>query len=422
MRRRATSFALLSILWIGAQCNAADWRQFRGANASGLSNEADLPETWSDEQNIRWKASIPGEGWSAPVVTDGKVIVSTAVSHGEASRESEHSWEVHCLDQATGEVLWKQVAIQGKPRLGKHRANTYASETPVTDGQYVVVYFGMMGVVCYDLDGQLMWRKDLGSYEMRNSWGTASSPAMHDGKVFIQVDSEQDSFLVALDVASGEEVWRKDRQEGSNWGSAMIWQNRLRTELVTNGQTVRSYDPDDGDLLWELDLGDGGVNSTASGTDSVLIVGRAGRDGSALHAVEAGASGDLSSGSGILWSNTTTGPEMSSPLVYEGYVYLLRRNGGQVTCLDASNGDQVFRGRLPDAGEFWASPWAHGGNVYCPDANGSTFVLRPGPEMQVVSVNHLTKSEGTRYWASSAISDGRIFIRSSDTLFAIGVK
>jgi outer membrane protein assembly factor BamB len=234
-----------------------------------------------------------------------------------------------CLDGESGKVLWSKDAIQGKPRLGTHRDNTYASETPVTDGSKIVAYFGMMGVFCHDMDGKELWKKDLGNYQMKNEWGTSSSPIIHNGLVFLQADNEQKSFLVALDLATGNEVWKKDRDETSNWGSPIIWTNGLRSELVTAGKTIRSYRPEDGTLLWQATSSVGGYSSTPSGNSDLLVVGHQGRDGAGMMVVKAGATGDISlkdnekSNSHILWSTQEFAPQRSSPLVIDGQIFLL---------------------------------------------------------------------------------------------------
>lgn len=428
MQLLTTSVGTFLICSLLATANAEDWREFRGPNASGVSTAPQLPTLWDANANIRWQASIPGSGWSAPVVANGRVFVTTAVNNEQTGDKSIHRWEVHCLDAESGESLWKQVAVQAIPRQGKHRDNTFASETPVTDGKYIVAYFGMMGVFCYDVEGELLWQKDLGSFPMKNDWGTSSSPTMHGGKVFLQIDNEQASFIVALDLKTGSEVWRQDRTEKSNWGSAVIWKNPLRTELITSGAIVRSYDPDSGKVLWQLDIGSGGGNSTPSANESVLVVGRGGRGGNSIFAVRPGAAGDISNmpvgepDSSVLWSSSEVGPERSSPLVYQGYVYLLGGRGGQITCLDAKTGQTAFRSRLPKAGSFWASPWAHEGLVYCPDSDGNTFVIKPGSELEIVRTNVLPSNSSTRYWASAALSDNSIFIRSTNTVYAIGAR
>jgi outer membrane protein assembly factor BamB len=407
-------------------CLAADWPQFRGPAANGLSSNADLPEEWDADTNVKWKTAIPGSGWSAPIVSGGKVIVTTAVPIEPDNQESECRFEVHCLDLTTGKTLWQQVATQGKPRIPKHQDNTYASETPVTDGERIVAYFGMTGVFCYDFAGNLLWKKDLGAYPMGGDWGTSSSPAMHDGLVFIQVDNEQDSFLVALDAKNGDERWRLARDEKSNWGSPIIWKNSQRTELVTSGKVVRAYNPNNGAQLWELNIAGGRSCSSPAPYDDLLLVGREDRsergDGAGgLFAVKAGASGDITppedstQSDGVIWSNRRAAPAMASPILCDGLVYILSRNGSIVSCYDAATGEEVYRHRLPGSREFWASPWASDGKIFCPGESGLTHVLASGREFQLIRTNQL---EG-RFWATSALTDNAVLIRSTDTLYCL---
>jgi outer membrane protein assembly factor BamB len=420
----------LIFLALAATCNgshANDWWQFRGPGANGIVQELKLPEVWGTDSNIQWKATVPGEGWSAPIVVGKKVFVTSAVSNGQKNQNSDHVWKVLCLDGESGKVLWSNDAIQGKPRLGTHRDNTYASETPVTDGSKIVAYFGMMGVFCYDMDGKELWKKDIGNFQMKNEWGTSSSPIIHNGLVYLQADNEQKSFLVALDLTTGNEVWRKDRDETSNWGSPIIWTNGLRSELITAGKTIRSYKPEDGTLLWQATSSVGGYSSTPSGNSDLLVVGHQGRDGAGMMVVKAGASGDISlqdnekSNSHILWSTKEFAPQRSSPLVIDGQIFLLGGRNGALICVDAMTGTKLYQDRLPDAGAFWASPWSYKGLVYCPDENGNTFVLKPGPKMDLVRINKLPE-ENARYWASAAASDGMLFIRSTNTLYAVSAK
>ncbi len=318
---------LLLALCSGAY--ADDWHQFRGPNSNGIIEGMRLPEVWSADSNVRWKVAVPGEGWSAPIVVGQKVFVTTAVSSGQKNKNTEHTWKVICLDAVTGKTLWSKDAIQSRPRLGTHRDNTYASETPVSDGSKLVAYFGMMGLFCYDLEGKELWKKDLGNFPMKNEWGTSSSPIIHNGMLYLQIDNEQSSFLVAMDLATGEEKWRKAREETSNWGSPVIWTNSKRTELVTAGKTIRSYDPKDGTLLWQATSSVGGFSSTPSGNADLLVVGHQGRDGAGMMVVKAGASGDVSlksgetSSSNILWSTKEFAPQRSSPLVIDGQIFLL---------------------------------------------------------------------------------------------------
>jgi outer membrane protein assembly factor BamB len=425
MKKSCLLFLSLSLL--SNQVKADDWRQFRGPSSNGVVQNMKLPEEWGTESNIKWKVAVPGEGWSAPIVVGQKVFVTTAVSSGQKNKDSEHNWKVICLEAATGKTLWSKEAIKSRPRLGTHRDNTYASETPVTDGEHIVVYFGMMGLFCYDLEGKELWEKDLGNFPMQNEWGTSSSPIIHDGLLFLQIDNEQKSFLVAFDVATGEEKWRKDREEASNWGSPIVWTNATRTELITAGRTIRSYNPADGALLWQASLNAGGVSSTPSGNNELLFVGNQGRQGAGMMAIRAGAKGDISlkdgetTNSSILWSTKEFGPQRASPIVIDGQVFLPSGRDGQLSCIDAKTGSKLYQTRLPDAGAFWASPWSYKGLVYCPDEKGNTFVLKPGAKLDVVRVNKLPEQDA-RYWATSGASDGTLFIRSTNTVYAVSAK
>lgn len=359
-----------------------------------------------------------------------------------------YRWQVFCLDRATGNVVWKQLALEAKPRIATHGSNTYATETPVTDGERVYAYFGMHGLFCYDFAGKLVWKKDLGSHPTQMGWGTASSPVLEGERLFVQVDNEENSFLVALDRKTGDELWRSPRSERTTWGSPIIWKNKQRTELVTPGsQKVRSYDPNNGQILWELSLGGGQCSATPVGDDSHLYFGMAARGGgfgggpggppdgggrrggpgggggsSSLFAVKAGASGDItpkdgaSTSTGVAWSQPKAGPAMASPLVYQGYVYILEQNGGMVSCYDAKTGKPAYqRERLPGARSFWASPWGSDGKVFCLDDAGTTHVLQAGPEFKVLGKNSLD----AMVWASPAIAGGALFLRSVDHVYCI---
>ena len=405
---------------------AADWLQFRGPNANGVTNDSVVPANWSADENLRWQTDIPGAGWSSPIVINGKLFVTTAITDGPQNAASDYRWEVLCLDAKTGKVLWTKTALEGKPRLETHRDNTYASETPVSDGKYVVAYFGMMGMFCYDFDGALIWKKDLGLHPMAQDWGTSSSPTILDGKVFVQVDNEQSSFVVAIDIRTGDEVWRQPREERSNWGSAIIWENSHRKELVTGGAIVRSYDPNTGNLLWQVDIGNGGLNATPTASGDVLVVGRSGRGGTNFFGIRSGTDEQLAAARGgdsaalVAWNTREFGPNRASPLIVDGLIYLLEGRGGKATIVDSATGVLVTQGRIPDAGEFWASPWSNQGKIYCLDASGQTFVLQPGRTLDVVAKNALPTADNVRFWSTPALADGTLFIRSSKTLYAIG--
>jgi outer membrane protein assembly factor BamB len=363
-----------------------------------------------------------------------------------------YKWQVYCLDCKTGKVLWKELALEGKPRIPIQRSNTYATETPVTDGKRVYAYFGMHGVYCYDFGGTLVWKKDLGAYPTQMGQGPASSPVLDGDRLFLQIDNEEDSFLVALNTKNGDELWRVSRNERTNHCSPVVWKNRQRTELVASGShRVRSYDPATGKLLWELGMGGGRCYSSPVGNADMLYVGceagfgmgggrsRGGDDedretrrggggtgggGGGIFAVRAGAAGDISlkegqtSNAGVAWSQPRGGPEKASPLVYNGHLYILRTNGGIFTCYDAKSGKQLYRQRIPGAAAFWTSPWAADGKIFCLDDAGTTYVLDGGPEFKLIGTNKLNEM----FWASPAVAGRSVYLRSVDHLYCVRAK
>lgn len=335
-----------------------------------------------------------------------------------------YRWKVMCLDASTGAIKWEQLAHEGKPTIPIHRTNTYASETPVTDGERVYASFGSEGLYCYDLEGNLLWSKNLGSYPMMLGWGTGSSPALQAGRLFLQCDNEKESFLVALDAKSGHELWRVPREEKSTWSTPFVWHNKVRTELVTAGaKKMRAYDPATGELLWESANARGRCSATPVATDELLYVGVGGGPGGLgpLLAIRAGAKGDITlekdekSNESVAWMAQRSGPPMASPLVYQGCLYILEQGGGIIACYDAQTGEQHYRKRIDGAKGFTSSPWGYDGKIYCLDEEGTTFVIPVGPEFEVVATNKLDD----RFWSSMAVAGDHILLRGTSRLYSI---
>jgi outer membrane protein assembly factor BamB len=322
-------------------------------------------------------------------------------------------------------VVWEQTVHEGKPRFGKHRTNTFASETPATDGELVIAYFGNTGISCYDLEGKRLWTKDLGAFPTQANWGTGSSPVLFGDAVFVQCDNEQSSFLVAFDKRSGNELWRVPRDEQSNWSTPYLWKNKERTELVAaGGKKIRSYAPATGELLWEMQ-GSGRTSLTPVGSDELLYVdsvvrftGSPGR----LAAIRAGAAGDISltpketSSPAVAWSVTLNSYRNASPLLYADCLYMTEQHQGVVRCFDARTGKLHYQKRLPQATGGNASPWAMGNRICCLDEVGLTVVFEPGPEFTVVASNKLDED---MFWASAAVAGNRLILRSLETLYCI---
>lgn len=417
---KLTPLALLAAL-AALTAHARDWPQFRGPGSDGAAAGVGAPTTWSESENIAWRVDVPGEGWSSPIVVGDKALLTTAVP---VAGSDAYRFEVHCYVLGSGELEWKRVAHEGKPREPRHRDNTFASETAVSDGERVYAYFGMNVLACYTLDGEPVWQKDLGAYPMDNDWGTSSGPVVTGGKVFIQIDNETDSHLVALNTSDGSEAWRAERpDEVSNWSTPVVWQNSQQTELVVGGRTVRAYDPATGELLWSLNAG-GRSCAGATAIGDVLYVGNEDRSSqggapSGLYAVKAGATGTLQPSqpdANLLWANQRGAAGISSPLVYDGLIYVPERRGGMMRVHDAATGEQLTRKRLPGSGVVWASPLAVDGRVLVLDESGKTFAVKPGADLEVIDVNQL---EGGRFWSTPAVTDRTLLIRSALRLYCV---
>ena len=439
MRPTTTTAFLLSVL-LGSGLSAADWPQFRGRGGTGVSDEKGLPDTWDSKTNILWTREVPGRGWSSPIVWQGRVILTSAVSSaGEESPKKGlymggekkeppadvHRYAVLCYDHATGKPLWERTVHEGKPLTAKHVKNTFASETPATDGERIYALFGNVGLFALDPKGKPLWSKIWPPVRTRMGWGLAASPVVHDGRVYVVNDNEDKSFIEALDAKKGDTIWRVERDEKSNWATPCIWTNEKRVvEIVTAGtRKVRSYGID-GKLLWEA----GGMSSITIPTpfvkDGLLIVGSGFVMDSKqpIYAVRPGASGDITPGDDgsrsefIAWHAAKAAPYNPSMLAYGDHLYVLF-DRGLISCHDVKTGKVVGeRKRIEQgAGEFTASPWAYEGKVFCLSEDGDTYVFEAGPKLELVRKNSL----GEMCCASPAVSGGTLFIRTLTKLHAI---
>jgi outer membrane protein assembly factor BamB len=322
MRRIAIASWLAFSLAGTVFAETINWPQFRGANSDGLADGSTLPESWSTTENVVWKTEIPGWGWSSPVVWGDKIFVTSAVSErdreklviggypgGQVKPTEMHRWMTYCLDFDTGKIVWEREAHKGVPPEERHPRNSYANASPITDGERVYACFGNIGLFCYAMDGEKLWEKRWGSFRMRGGWGPGASPVLHNDRIYVVNDNENEkgSFLTALDKTTGEEVFKVERDERSNWSTPYLWENAKRTEIVTIGTgKIRSYDVD-GKLLWELTGTSGLVSLMPLAKDGLLFVG-AGYHYGPLYAIRPGASGDISVASGetthdwIAWS------------------------------------------------------------------------------------------------------------------------
>jgi outer membrane protein assembly factor BamB len=440
-----------------------NWPQFRGPESNMVAPGKNLPAEWGNDKNIKWKYKIEGFGWSSPIVWGNKVFIVASIPEKlvsepmpqnlstiveEEEREDTvvvagpppprpprppqdttgflkdtYRWEVTCINLNTGKELWKQVAYNGNPRVKKHSLNGYASETPVTDGKRLYVYFGMTGIFCYDLDGKFLWKKDIGAYKTQNGWGTGSSPVIYKDILYIQNDNEQNSFLIAIDAATGDEKWRVERNEKTNYTTPFIWKNKVREELVTLGKTFRSYDLKTGNLLWEMKAGgEQSIPSPVADENRIYLANAGGREvKSNLFAIKAGATGDItpkdsiSLNNWIEWSFPNANPGNSSPLLYKGLLYFLGSEGRAFTCLNSADGKQVYKTSIKALAETWASPWAYDDKICFYDERGVTRIIKAGEKFELLSENRLKD----RFWASPAITDNSYIFKGVDFLYCI---
>jgi outer membrane protein assembly factor BamB len=423
------------------QPQGAQWTKFRGPDAGAVADDPRLPDTWSETTNVTWKTDIPGLGWSSPVVWDDHVFLTTAVSAGEerqpvrglydpgaasgATRSTAgHRWVVYDLDFETGDVRWSREIAAAVPQIERHLKNSFASETPVTDGERLYVYFGTIGLVAaLDLTGEVLWRRDLGVFNGRQRFGTAASPALHGGRLYVVNDNSTASFLVALDAATGDEVWRVERDEVENWATPLVWENDLRTEIVTAGlRRIRSYDLD-GQLLWEVGGMTVNVVPTPFARDGLVYIssGYPGGMPRPVYAIRPGASGDISLSPGengndfIVWYQPMLGTYNTSALVYEGHYYTLLDRGFLLNH-DAQTGREVYgRTRIKPGSGFTASPWAYNDRIFLMGEDGDTFVIRAGSEFELLHTNSLNEMA----LATPAVVRGSLLLRTQTKLYRI---
>ena len=426
--------------WFPCTTRAADnWPQFRGPTGSGVSTNPGLPGTWSGADRVAWKTPIPGRGWSSPIVWGQRIFITTAIQEGgeiepvkkglylggdRPAPGETHRWIVYCLDLASGKIVWEKEVHRGVPQHGHHLKNTLASETPVTDGERVFAYFGNVGLFCFDLEGKPLWSKRWESVPTRFGWGTAASPVLHGDRIYVVNDNDKQSFLVALDTKTGEPIWRVERDEKSNWATPFVWENEKRTEIVTSGTgKVRSCGLD-GQLLWEL----GGMSvitiPTPFAAHGLLYVtsGYVMDRRKPLFAIRPGAVGDISleedqvSNEYIVWCQKQAGPYNPSPIVYGDYLYVLY-DMGLLACYHAKTGEEIYGKRRigPGARAFTSSPWAYDGKIFCLSEDGDTFVIRAGPEFELLGKNSL----GELCMATPAIVRDGLIIRTESHVFRI---
>lgn len=435
-------FALLVFANTSASIFAqSPWPQFRGLGARGIASDETIPNRWTSEDNVLWKTDIPGRGWSSPIVCNDRIYLTTVVNSEEDTEAkkglyfggdrtkppaSNHRWVALCLDLHSGKALWERVVHEGVPETPIHIKSSYASETPVTDGHRVYFCFGGVGIFCFDLDGNEVWRHALPPLPTRYGWGAAASPTLADGRLYYCNDNEQQSQLICLDASSGKVIWEVPRDEKSNWSTPFVWRNSQRTELVTAGTgQIRSYDLN-GNLLWSLSGMSSITIATPYAVEDLLYIssGYVMDSKRPIYAIRPGASGDISlaedqtASEFIVWSQPKSAPYNPSTLVHENRLYVLY-DRGMLACYNASTGEEIYKQqRIPEGRAFTSSPWVMGDHIYCLNEDGTTFVFQPGDTLELLHTNPL--SEDDMGMATPAIANGKLLIRTAARIYCIG--
>ena len=442
------------ILWLafsGPAALAQNWPQFRGPDAGGIASGRPTPTTWDVKkgEKLAWKQPVAGLAHSSPIIWGDRLFLTSVVrKKGEAklsslygspgygagesvADEGELEFVVQCLDKRSGEVLWKRVVHQGKPRVKRHPKSSHGNPTPVCNAERVIASFGSEGLFCLDHDGELKWKRDLG---LLNSgapgnkdkagyqWGFASSPIIHGNRVFVQCDHEGASFVAALDLDTGKDVWRNMRDENSTWSSPTVYANSAsgKPQLILNGyKHIGGYDLATGAEIWKLSGGgDVPVPTPVVAHGLVFLTSAHGRS-RPIRAIKFDATGTLGADpeqeEHLAWVIRRRGVYMQTPLVHGELLYCCS-DGGAVGCYDAKTGDMHYRERIGGGlTGFSGSPVANGDRLYFSGENGEVFVVKAGEDFVVLATNDM----GEECMSTPAISDGTLYFRTRGHVVAI---
>lgn len=431
--------------------DVSSWPTWRGSSGAGLAPEAKPPTTWSEEKNIKWKTRVPGAGYSTPIIWQDRIFLVTAIEGTEptspaAIAESAqdatsarggkrgagrkggggfgggpaptkpYEFVVLALDRGTGKTIWQKTARKEVPHEGRHQTNTFASASPVTDGEYLYVPFGSRGFYCYDLDGNLKWEKDLGDMRTRGGFGEGASPALAGRWLIINWDHEDQSFIVALDKKTGAEVWRRERDEISSWSTPLIVEHAGQQQaIVAASKRTRSYDVATGEVLWEAaGLTGNVIPMPVAGHGMVYVM--SGFRGFSIQAIKLSSRGDVTETDNIAWSLRRSAPYVPSPVLSGDRLYMSKSNDAYLSCLNALTGEVYYQDQaLPGVRSIYASPLAANGHLYIVGREGTVMVIKDAPTFEIVSTNTLND----RIDASPVMLEKELFLRGHEYLYCI---
>ena len=420
-----------------------NWPTWRGPLATGEALVGNPPVEWNENNNIRWKIPIPGKGLSTPVIWGDQIFITTAVSFGKIvnpekvngqtkhamwmrmsgvskTTENIQQFIIYSISRKSGKILWEKIVREDFPHEGTHKDASWASNSCVTDGECVIASFGSYGLYCFDLQGTLIWNKDLGDMKIRNSFGEGSSPVLYQNNVIINWDHEGTSFITVLDKKTGNTIWKKQRDEVTSWSTPIVVEVNEKPQIIVSASgNSRGYDLASGKVIWKLSgLTKNVIPSPVYSNGMVYLM--SGFRGNALQAINLNvAKGDLQESPAVVWTFDKNTPYTPSPLLYKGKLYFLRSNNEQLTCADAKTGKIYYtKQKLDGMKGVYASPVGAKGRVYIVGRNGVCYVIKPGPVYQVLAKNVLDDG----FDASPAIVGNELFLRGLKYLYCIARK
>lgn len=415
-----------------------NWPHWRGPGKMGVSPNGDPPLEWGESKNVKWKKAIPGKGHATPIIWGDRMFILMAVETNKVVRPAEqtdeqqggrrrgprgtratnvHKFIVLAMNRHTGEILWQRIVAEELPEEATHDLGSWASNSPITDGEHLYAYFGSRGLFCFDMEGNLKWERDFGQMSKRNEFGEGSSPALYRDKIIINWDHEGQSFIVALDKKTGKDIWKVDRDEGSTWVTPFVIEYEGKPQvIIPASKLVRSYDVETGKLIWEC----GGLTSNCIPMPIVIdgiVVVMSGHRGFSLMAIDLSkAKGNITDSDAIVWTLERDTPYTPSPVLYDNKLYFLKSNNGILSCFDPKTGKEFYsKQRLEEMGGVYTSPVAAKDRIYIVGLNGTMYVVQPGPEFKILAKNKLLD----KFNASPVIVGNRIYLRGYKNLYCI---
>lgn len=435
----------LACSMMSSQVNASEyndnWPTWRGPLFSGEAVKGSPPTVWSETKNVKWKIPIPGKGLSSPVIWSDQIFITSTVSLDKKAseevvkklREEQPDWlknsgsgnvtefiqqfVIYSIDRKSGKTLWHKAVREQFPHEGTHKDGSWASQSCVTDGKYLIASFGSFGIYCFDLKGNMIWEKDLGDLNIRATFGEGSSPVLYKDYLIINWDHEKDSYIYVLNKTNGDIIWKKERDEMTSWSTPLVVEVKGKPQLIVTatGKSI-AYDLNNGEIIWEIPGLTANVIPSPV-TDGEMVYLMSGYRGNALQTIKLEeARGELKDSPAVAWTYDKNTPYVPSPLLYNNRLYYLRGNNERLSCVEATTGKIHYEAQKLDGMKgVYASPVAANGHVYVLGRQGICYVLQDGVEFKVVSKNQLDDA----FDASIAIVRNELYLRGLKSLYCI---